>query len=117
MSFVPYVKTMPANLSGRDFVVGDLHGCLSDLLLLLDKVQFEKTKDRLLSVDDLVDRGPDSWGCLSLLEEPWFYAVKGNHEDLLLDYVKKSGEISKYFPSDFVNNGGGWFFDKCQFTN
>lgn len=40
----------------------------------------------MLSVGDLVDRGPDSIGCLKLLEAPWFHAVMGNHEQLLLNY-------------------------------
>lgn len=112
--FVPCVKTLPVNLSGRDFVVGDIHGCLSDLLLLLNEVQFDKTKDRLLSVGDLADRGPQSWGALSLLTESWFYAVKGNHEDLLLDHIRKSGIAPMYAPCDFINNGGGWYYEKSS---
>ncbi|MFP4129918.1 MAG: metallophosphoesterase [Halorhodospira sp.] len=69
-----------ANTAGRDFVVGDLHGCLGALEALLERVAFEPRRDRLFSVGDLVDRGPDSEGCLALLEAPWFFPVLGNHD-------------------------------------
>ena len=78
---------LPANTVGRDFIVGDLHGCLDLLHAELARLQFEPAKDRLFSVGDLADRGPDSMGCLRLLREPWFHAVRGNHEDMLIAYV------------------------------
>ena len=108
-AFVPSVRILPWNDRGRDFVIGDLHGCFSDLQLAMRRVRFDVNVDRLLSVGDLTDRGPDSWGALSLLEEPWFFAVKGNHEDLLIDHIKgRAG--SKYASSDFFANGGGWWY-------
>jgi len=112
-NFIPTVKKLPWNYMGRDFVVGDIHGCLPDLMELLDGVSFNKNVDRLLSVGDLVDRGPDSWGALALLAEPWFFAVKGNHEDLLLDHIGKES-VAKYSPVDFIRNGGDWYYyQKC----
>lgn len=80
-------QRFPTNPSGRDFVVGDLHGCLDLLQAQLERVGFDTGCGRLFSVGDLVDRGPDSMGCLRLLREPWFHAVRGNHEDMLLDYA------------------------------
>jgi serine/threonine protein phosphatase 1 len=41
----------------------------------------------VLSVGDLINRGPDSLGTLSLIEEPWFHAVMGNHELMLLNFL------------------------------
>lgn len=84
-AFVPYktkgqVMRIAHNIHGRDFVVGDLHGHYNELRHLMDKVQFDISVDRLFSVGDLVDRGPESWECVMLLEQPWFYAVLGNHE-------------------------------------
>lgn len=75
----PFV-TLPVNDRGRDFCVGDLHGCLSMLEELLEAAEFDRQRDRLFSVGDLVHRGPDSAACLCLAEEPWFYPVMGNHE-------------------------------------
>lgn len=67
--------------SCRDLIVGDLHGCHDALIDALHVLNFNILTDRLLSVGDLVDRGPKSFDSIRLLEEPWFYAVKGNHED------------------------------------
>ncbi len=73
-----------ANTKGRDFVVGDLHGCVGYLDTLMRHVGFDESTDRLFSVGDLVDRGPDSPGALELLKAPWFYPVLGNHDAMLL---------------------------------
>ena len=77
----PYV-TLPTNIRGRDFCIGDLHGCLAMLNRLLDAVQFDITRDRLFSVGDLVHRGSSSVECLKLAEKRWFLPVMGNHEAL-----------------------------------
>lgn len=83
-----FVK-IPANVDGRDFVVGDLHGCYDELMLLLEHVNFNKEQDRLFCVGDLIDRGPKPKECLELLHEKWFYPVLGNHETLLLEFIHK----------------------------
>ena len=98
---------LPANNTGRDFIVADLHGCLDLLREHMSRVAFDPAKDRLFSVGDLADRGPDSLGCLRLLREPWFHAVVGNHEDMLLCYLGKRNSTYHSAP-DFVRNGGGW---------
>lgn len=83
-----FVKKMPQNIEGRDFVVGDLHGCYDELCKLLEHIKFDYQKDRLFSTGDLIDRGPKSEKCLELLEKDWFYSVLGNHEDLILNNIK-----------------------------
>src|SRR5688572_28889490 len=94
---------LAANSHGRDFVVGDLHGCRKEFFDLLEQADFDKTRDRMFSVGDLVDRGPDSLGCLELLCEPWFHAVMGNHERMMLDALRgdADGEL-------WMMNGGEW---------
>lgn len=77
------VEHHPANRGGRDFVVGDLHGCVDALRYLLRVITFDPARDRLFSVGDLVDRGEHSELALTLLDKPWFFAVLGNHEDML----------------------------------
>ena len=74
-------KHYARNENGRDFVVSDIHGCYDTLMVELAQIDFDQHKDRLFSVGDLVDRGPDSLKCLKLIEEPWFHPVIGNHED------------------------------------
>lgn len=82
------IKKISANLDGRDFVVGDLHGCFDELGKLLEHVKFDPNQDRLFCTGDLIDRGPKSLDCLSLLSKKWFFSVLGNHEDLLLIKLK-----------------------------
>ena len=91
------------NTEGKDYVVGDIHGCFDELMWELESLSFDFQKDRLFSVGDLVDRGPKNMEVLRLLDEPWFHAVKGNHEDMLQMFC--DGEIS---PSSYSRNGGGW---------
>jgi serine/threonine protein phosphatase 1 len=78
----------PAAQAGRDFVVGDMHGCIEPFWRLLSQVAFNPEIDRVFSVGDLIDRGPDSWACLRLLKMPWFFACLGNHEALLLAHLR-----------------------------
>lgn len=103
-------QRLPSNQMGRDFIVGDLHGCLDLFLAQLERVQFDPQIDRVFCVGDLADRGPDSMGCLRLLREPWFYAVCGNHEQMLLDYIFP--DVIPYGSNDapqrFFLNGGRW---------
>ncbi|ETF03025.1 metallophosphoesterase [Advenella kashmirensis W13003] len=100
-------QRLPANTLGRDFVVGDLHGCLQLLRSKLVGIGFNPDQDRLFSVGDLADRGPDSLGCLRLLREPWFYAVAGNHEDMLLSYFYLRDTVC-HRPDSIFHNGGDW---------
>lgn len=92
---------------GRAFVVGDLHGCLPALRRALHKVDFSPEQgDRLLSVGDLIDRGPQSLACLRLLGMPWFHAVMGNHERLLLDGLTDPDPAAMAL---WQYNGGHWW--------
>lgn len=96
-------RKIPRNLLGRDFVCGDLHGAYERLLAWMEFVDFDPTKDRLFSVGDLVDRGPNNEACLLLLNEPWFFAVQGNHEQLMHDWYN-DGPYAMYW----APNGGAW---------
>ncbi len=73
------------NTQGNDYVVGDLHGCIRQLYTALTQLNFDPSRDRLISVGDLVDRGIDNLMALKLINEPWFYAVLGNHEVMHLN--------------------------------
>lgn len=94
---------IPKNELGRDFVCGDLHGAYERLISFMEYIDFDTAKDRMFSVGDLVDRGPHNEACLSLLEEPWFFAVQGNHEQLMNDWYN-DGPYGMYW----LPNGGKW---------
>lgn len=83
-------------------VIGDVHGCLDELLLLLDKLGYVVRRDgagsavdadhpdgrRVVFVGDLVDRGPSTVGVLRLAmgmsAAGHALAVPGNHEAKLI---------------------------------
>ena len=79
------VKTYPINTVGRDFVVGDIHGAFDLVWRAMEAARFNPATDRLFSVGDLIDRGPGSRRCARFLAQPYVHAVRGNHEDMLLD--------------------------------
>jgi len=90
------------NLKGRDFIVGDIHGAYKLLRKEMTRNGFNETTDRLFSVGDIIDRGPDSKRCLSLLNEPWFHMVLGNHEQMMIDFIV-SGQ-----GYNWLTEYGGW---------
>jgi serine/threonine protein phosphatase 1 len=97
------------NSIGNDYVVGDIHGCFSKLQQCLDELGFNPDTDRLFSVGDLVDRGPESELSLDWLAKPYFHAIRGNHEQMAIDAAK-----GMYDPYTYRLNGGAWFLDLTQ---
>lgn len=95
------------NTKGRDFAIGDIHGCFSRLQTFLDGAGFDANADRLFSVGDLVDRGTESPLALDWLAKPWFHAVRGNHEDTAIRYACASPVSIEMYSA----NGGDWFMD------
>lgn len=95
-------QAIPKNGRGRDFVVGDIHGHSDLLMEELSYEGFDAEKDRVFSVGDLIDRGPNSLSCLKLLNEPWFFAARGNHEQMMIDW-----EMGDSFPN-WKRNYGTW---------
>lgn len=100
------VLTLPENKVGRDFVVGDIHGAFDLLDKALLAVNFDPAKDRVIAVGDLINRGNRSPDCLDYLSQPWFYSIRGNHEELLL-YVYKDGKLDLSGLHEDVQNSAG----------
>jgi len=88
---MPNHISIPRNEAGRDFIVGDIHGHKDLLMEQLLYLGFDTNKDRLFSVGDLIDRGPNSLDCLKLLDAPWFFAVRGNHEQMMMEWALGQG--------------------------
>ena len=95
--------------------VGDIHGCLSTLQALIAKAG---PVDEIVSVGDLIDRGPDSLGVIQYCIDNNIRVCLGNHEKMAIDALedwlgldhpyKRIGLLS----SDWFNNGGSGVFDQ-----
>jgi bis(5'-nucleosyl)-tetraphosphatase (symmetrical) len=79
------------------YVVGDIQGCLKPLKALLEKVNFNKDNDLLISAGDLINRGPESLAtmrfCMGL--DKAFNMVLGNHDLHLLAVAEGIREPNK----------------------
>lgn len=105
------IQRFERNTQGRDFAVGDIHGHFTRLQAALDAVGFDPACDRLFSVGDLVDRGPENVEVvMNLIGNDWFFAVRGNHDDFAIRY-RTIGAMDE---ANYRRNGGGWFIDSDE---
>lgn len=95
----------------RKFVFGDIHGsynALNDLLFHAhDTENFNNAEDQFIFIGDYVDRGFQSKQVIDRLiklkdEYTNTVFLRGNHEDMFMDYMGIGGSIG----SMFIYNGG-----------
>lgn len=72
----------------RTIIIGDVHGCFDEVQDLLRKTGFTPTKDRLIFVGDLINKGPKSLEVLQFVRSNNYEAVMGNHELGFLKYLE-----------------------------
>lgn len=77
------VRMNPKHGTMRTIVIGDVHGCLDELVRLV-RTCGGVTETRLILVGDLVAKGPDSLGVVQWAREAHAAAVLGNHDDHLV---------------------------------
>ncbi len=75
----------------KTFVIGDIHGGLRGLKQVLERMHFQK-EDRFIFVGDYVDGWSESAETVQFLlefsdKQPCIF-LRGNHEELLYDYLK-----------------------------
>ncbi|MDA7851765.1 symmetrical bis(5'-nucleosyl)-tetraphosphatase [Gammaproteobacteria bacterium] len=69
------------------YAVGDVHGCYSQFLRLLDKIDYSPSMDKIILTGDLVNRGNESLAMINFcMNNPEIKTVLGNH-DLYLLYL------------------------------
>ena len=104
----------PNRNGGRDLVVGDVHGHFPTLERALEALDFDASRDRLFSVGDLIDRGPESERAVEWLESGRITAaVRGNHEQMMADVLAVGNALvlRKSGPGGlWLGNGARWWY-------
>ena len=75
----------------RILAISDIHGNYYKLQELLDKVQYDNTKDKLILLGDYIDRGQEPMKTLFLVDElvkNGAIALIGNHDSMFLDLLE-----------------------------
>ncbi|KAK1783827.1 Metallo-dependent phosphatase-like protein [Copromyces sp. CBS 386.78] len=84
----PSAPSSDVSNNKRLVIIGDTHGRLTTLRSLLDKISFDNTTDHLILAGDLVTKGPDSSGLVQFARDTGASAVRGNHDDHVLEAAK-----------------------------
>jgi|TARA_B110000305_G_C19336228_1_gene586726 hypothetical protein len=63
----------------RVIAIGDVHGCIDELQMLLRKCDYSPG-DLVVFLGDLVSKGPDSLSVVQLAREIGAIGVRGNHD-------------------------------------
>jgi len=94
---------------GRSFVSTDLHGHYHLLHDKLKEVAFDSSKDLLFLAGDHTDRHADSKYVLDYLCEPWVFAIRGNHCEMLINAYENPNSRNAF--EMLYCNGGQWYYD------
>jgi bis(5'-nucleosyl)-tetraphosphatase (symmetrical) len=88
------------------YAVGDIQGCYTELVRLLEKIRFDPTSDKLWLVGDLVNRGADSLQVLRLVKSLGDSAITvlGNHDLHLLAVAYGQGRLHRGDTLDEILN-------------
>lgn len=90
-------------------VIGDIAGQFDALMRLVAKLP---QGEDIILVGDLIDRGPKSREVIEwAMTTPNVRAVRGNHEDMFIDYIDENG---KYDYGLYYQNGGVNTFDSYE---
>jgi len=85
-------------------VIGDIHGLPKTLEALMKKCPDDP--DGFCFVGDLIDRGPDSRAVVEIVKEGGHHCVRGNHEDMALDHLRREHKSRLYPQGCWLWNGG-----------
>lgn len=82
----------PGPAATRLIAIGDVHGHLTKLEGLMDKIE-PRLDDHIIFLGDYIDRGPDSYGVIEFILElrgmvPATVTLRGNHEDFVTSLFK-----------------------------
>ena len=92
-------------INGRRLVIPDIHGCYQTFEKLLNRVQLTKA-DQLFLLGDFISRGKSSAKVLDMIiqlqdEKFQVFALRGNHEQMILDCAKERAHELSWFAEKF----------------
>ena len=96
------------------FAIGDIHGCIKQLVTLQDKIfnypEYNKDEDLLLYLGDYIDRGPSSKDVINHILQLQTEGIKsiflmGNHEQFMIDFLFNK-----------INNLSNWLMNGADQT-
>lgn len=100
----------------RIIATSDWHGLADRAKLLVSMTNWNPETDDLVVLGDLIDRGPDSLGCIAYaqeLEQQGAVILKGNHEQMAVDAFRDCVEARGNGMFEFhLNNGGLKFWEQ-----
>lgn len=106
----------------RYLIVGDVHGCITELENLLSDFA-PQDSDVIISLGDLIHKGPNQDACLKLIREHSKFFVMGNHEEKQLrweyqeDVFVETGRPNQVKAKDYVRLGHAsrsWLTDNAK---
>lgn len=85
------------------YAIGDIQGCYTSFIHLLDLIGYNPKQDRLWLVGDIVNRGPDSLAMLRFAREAGdsIVMVLGNHD---LHLIMVHAGIGRCHPKDTIQS-------------
>ncbi|MCX6118469.1 MAG: metallophosphoesterase [Proteobacteria bacterium] len=112
----------------KHYIVGDIHGCIKEYLDLESKIMKHAEKSKatpfIVSVGDLVDRGPDSAAVVAYFREGYqkktHAVVMGNHEaEFILNLIEFSPKIQSFgfqLPNYILGHNADFESERSQFA-
>ncbi len=96
----------------KTFAIGDLHGCHKALVQCLERSEFNKESDTLITLGDIVDGWSQVYECVDeLLTIKNRIDIKGNHCDWFNDFLTKGTH-----PCHWLQGGIGTLKSYCNNT-
>lgn len=82
-----HITLTQQDLKQRVIIIGDIHGCLDELKLILERAEYDASNMTVVLVGDLVNKGPFSNEVVQYVKENGFHCVLGNHDlELIKNY-------------------------------
>ena len=91
----------------RTFVIGDIHGGYLGLVDVLEKANFDKEKDQLISLGDLCDGWPQTRETIDyMMSIKNLTLLRGNHDEWMIDFFKPEVDTNQILYDCWLSNGG-----------